>query len=199
MADSIASSPTLRHAIELADQIELGSLLFDAAFEAIDIGDRRRGRLEDRSLIRSRQEPARQIVEPADRHQAAVEDHKTRQVAILAAEAVAEPRRPCSAGRQCRARCAKSNSRSCASENCDVSDRTTHRSSAHFARYGNKSLIHKPLCPRWRNFHGDASTLPTSLNCVGCTFNSSCGLRRSCSARSGFGSKVSTCDGPPSM
>ena len=53
---------------------------------------------EDRALIRRRQKTAVEIVEPAGRNQAAVEHDEARQIPALAAQAVASPRRPCSAG-----------------------------------------------------------------------------------------------------
>src|SRR6266436_1977006 len=65
------------------------------------------------------------------------------------------------------------------------------------ATFGKSSLTGSPHLPDLLNFHGLASVLPTLLNCVGSTFAGN-GLPWYFS-RSGFGSKVSTCDGPPSM
>ncbi len=45
----------------------------------------------------------------------------------------------------------------------------------HSATRGNSSLTHRPLWPRFANFHGDAMTLPTLLNCVGSTVKTECG------------------------
>ncbi len=70
-------------------------------------------------------------------------------------------------------------------------------SSTHPPTCGNRSLTGVPDCPFGSNFQGDASTLPTLLNCVGSTL---AWIARPCSRRSrGLGSNVSTCDGPPSM
>jgi len=73
----------------------------------------------------------------------------------------------------------------------------TQRSSATPATCGKRSLTQSPDSPYWRNFHGDASVLPLLLNCVGAAFSGN-GLPLY-SMSLGFGSKVSTCDGPPSM
>src|SRR5262245_7099869 len=76
-------------------------------------------------------------------------------------------------------------------------ERTTHKSSTHWDVYGKRLLTGIPLCPCWRNGQGHLRTVPTLLNCVGGVFiliGWPCSL-----ARRGFGSKVSTCDGPPSM
>src|SRR4051812_1601842 len=78
-----------------------------------------------------------------------------------------------------------------------VIERTTARSSAQVATWGNKSLTHMPLRPYWRNFHGQPSVLPLLLYCVGSIFILNgwpCSF-----VSSGLGSNVSTCDGPPSM
>src|SRR5207244_7097695 len=83
------------------------------------------------------------------------------------------------------------------SEKLETIERMTHRSSAQLATWGNKSLIGMPHWPCWRNFHGDWRTVPMLLNWVGCTFIL---IGWPCSfASRGFGSNVSTCEGPPSM
>ena len=62
---------------------------------------------------------------------------------------------------------------------------------------GNRSLTGMPLSPYRRNFHGQLSTFPTLLNCVGWVLTL---IGCPCSRSSlGLGSNVSICDGPPSM
>ena len=62
---------------------------------------------------------------------------------------------------------------------------------------GNRSLTGVPQVPPGRNFHGEARVLPLLLNWVGSAFILN-GWPSSRSSR-GLGSKVSTCEGPPSM
>ena len=85
------------------------------------------------------------------------------------------------------------------SGNLEVIDLTTARSSACFATSGKRSLTHVPDWPRWANFHGDCSTLPTLANCVGSTGKMPCGSRPWYLASAGLWSNVSTWLGPPSM
>ena len=53
------------------------------------------------------------------------------------------------------------------SEKLETIERMIARSSTHWPTWGNKSLTGIPLSPYRRNFHGQPSTLPTLLNCVG--------------------------------
>src|SRR5260221_517399 len=76
-------------------------------------------------------------------------------------------------------------------------ERTTTKSSTHWATWGKRSLTDVPHWPRGWKVQGDLSTLPTLLNCVGGVFiliGWPCSL-----ASRGLGSKVSSWDGPPSM
>ena len=83
------------------------------------------------------------------------------------------------------------------SEKFETIERMIARSSTHWPTCGNKSLTGMPLSPYCRNFHGQPSTLPTLLNCVGWVLTLiGCPCSRS---RRGLGSNVSICDGPPSM
>jgi len=72
-----------------------------------------------------------------------------------------------------------------------------HKSSTISATCGNKSLTGNPLSPYRRNFHGLLSRFPCLANV---TFGRSNGGGLPWSRSSiGFGSNVSTCDGPPFM
>src|SRR5215831_15440998 len=63
--------------------------------------------------------------------------------------------------------------------------------------FGKRSLIGRPLCPQFLNFHGDFIKPPVlPENESGCLMGS--GLP-SLASRYGFGSKVSIDDGPPCM
>ena len=77
-------------------------------------------------------------------------------------------------------------------------ERMMARSSTQVATCGNRSLTGMPLSPYCLNSQGDFNTLPMLSNCVaGISFSL---IGCPCSfARRGLGSKVSTCDGPPSM
>src|SRR5262245_22615646 len=75
-------------------------------------------------------------------------------------------------------------------------ERMTHRSSAWRARCGNSSLISIPLRPCLLNLNGDWSSAPVFRSVFRTPPGGICPLRF---VNSGFGSKVSTCDGPPFM
>ena len=49
------------------------------------------------------------------------------------------------------------------------------RSSTHSGHVREQVADHRPLWPCCLNFHGDAITLPTLLNCVGSTLKTECG------------------------
>src|SRR5262245_26637248 len=70
-------------------------------------------------------------------------------------------------------------------------------SSTHVATWGNSSLTSAPHWPYFLKAKGEPSTLSLMLNTVVGGLKGS-GFPCSC-VRRGFGSKVSTCDGPPSI
>ena len=72
-------------------RVSVAALGFVGWFEPLEIGDRRIAGAEDRTLIGGRKKAGVEIVETARRNQPAVEDDETRQVPVLAAEAVAKP------------------------------------------------------------------------------------------------------------
>ena len=76
-----------------------------------------------------------------------------------------------------------------------VIERMTASLSTCRATCGNSELTGMPLWPYCLNFHGEAMTLPTLLNCVGSIFAPN-GRPFSLVSR-GLGSKVSTWLGPP--
>src|SRR5688500_10765759 len=76
-------------------------------------------------------------------------------------------------------------------------ERMTQRSSTQFARCGNNSLTSVPHWPYFWNFQGDWSRFPVLvLSNLGLSNGS--GLPLS-SIKRGFGSNVSTGDGPPDI
>ena len=79
---SSAADALRRAAVELAAAGRACAAASSASrLERADVGDRVRAGLEERALIRGRQEAAVEVVEPAGRDQAAVEDDEARQVA----------------------------------------------------------------------------------------------------------------------
>lgn len=83
-----------------------------------------------------------------------------------------------------------------------VIDRSTHRSSAHFATLGNSSLTSIPARPYFANFHGDGKAFPSGRGLPSSlfVFSGRTGSRFPAHRTSpGLGSNVSICDGPPDM
>src|ERR1043165_1626399 len=76
-------------------------------------------------------------------------------------------------------------------------DRIMHRSSTTLATFGNNSLTSAPDWPCFENLNGDCKTLPVFVRInFGNSNGGGCPLYFT---RADFGSKVSTCDGPPDM
>src|SRR5271169_3955381 len=73
----------------------------------------------------------------------------------------------------------------------------THMSSRHVAIWGKSSLIGVPHWPCGLNDHGDCKRFPVLVR-SSFGFSNGSGLPLSLASR-GFGSNVSTCDGPPDM
>src|SRR5829696_6845901 len=76
-------------------------------------------------------------------------------------------------------------------------ERMMHKSSTTPATFGNSSLTSAPHCPCFENLNGDCKMLPVFVRInFGNSNGGACPLYF---ASAGFGSKVSTCDGPPDM
>src|SRR5439155_9512930 len=76
-------------------------------------------------------------------------------------------------------------------------ERITHRSSTHIATCGNRSLTSIPAWPCFLNLNGDGRQLTVRVRTsFGCSNGNGLPLY---SASFGFGSKRSTCEGPPDM
>jgi hypothetical protein len=80
-----------RTLVQIAQQLEFRALQAFAGFRSSQIGHRQSAGLENRALERGGQEAAVKIVEATWRNQPAVEDHKARQVAALAPQAIGHP------------------------------------------------------------------------------------------------------------
>ena len=77
--------------VELAHQGQLALLQSRRRFGRLGVGDAGHGGLEDRALVGGGEEAAVEVVQPAGRDQAAVEDDEAGQVLALAAQAVGGP------------------------------------------------------------------------------------------------------------
>src|SRR5271167_4642701 len=76
-------------------------------------------------------------------------------------------------------------------------ERMTHMSSTQVEIWGKSSLIAVPHWPYFLKDHGDCRRFPVLVR-SSFGFSNGSGLPLSVASR-GFGSKVSTCDGPPDM
>ncbi len=193
----MVAHPAQHALVEPAQEVELAILKPRRDFARARCWPRRGRWLEDRALVRGRQEAAAEAIDAPGRDQAAIEHDEPGQVLALACPGRRSPRRRGWAGPGVRCRYAGSNWRLVCSEKFETTDRMIARSSTCVATWGKRSLTGMPLSPYWRNFQGLLSTLPTLLNWVGWVLTL---IGWPCSRSSrGLGSNVSTWDGPPSM
>ena len=190
------ADPAEHALVERAQQLELAHLIARVWLARADVGDRSRSRLEDRPLKRCRQEPGIEAIDAAGRNQAAIQDHKSGQILAHASQpvgdpgAVAGPALQAAAGvhEVIRARVLR-----------EVGDHRAHDGEIVDALSDPREQVadRDAALAVVAKLPGQASTLPTLLNCVGCVLTL---IGCPCSRSSlGLGSNVSTCDGPPSM